>query len=86
MYFRFFATLCLFCGVFLFANLAFAQDTTVVNNIDSLLFYDQQIKSNATEGETQNPMLEPDLSSPLLQLPDPRSFGRNRRVLRCFAS
>ena len=80
MYFRFFATLCLFCGVFLFANLAFAQDTTVVNNIDSLLFYDQQIKSNATEGETQNPMLEPDLSSPLLQLPDPRSLDAVYRL------
>jgi len=73
-------TLFVFGGISTFTNVVLAQDTTVVNNIDSLLFYDQQIKSNATEGETQNPMLEPDLSSPLLQLPDPRSLDAVYRL------
>ncbi|WP_338814264.1 cell surface protein SprA [Bernardetia sp. Wsw4-3y2] len=87
IYFRFLihsiTLLFIFGGISVFyssVNSVFAQDTTVVNNIDSLLFYDQQIKSSTTEGETQNPMLEPDLSSPLLQLPDPRSLDAVYRL------
>ncbi len=69
----------LLCSLFS-THTVFAQDTTTVNNIDSLLFYDQQIKPTTNEGETQNPMLEPDLSSPLLQLPDPRSLDAVYRL------
>ncbi|WP_291725862.1 cell surface protein SprA [Bernardetia sp.] len=67
-------------GCLLITKAAQAQDTTTVNNIDSLLFLDKNVKPYTEEGQTQNPLLEPDLESPLLQLPDPRSLDAVYRL------
>ena len=67
-------------GCLLITKAVQAQDTTTVNNIDSLLFLDKNVKPYTEEGQTQNPLLEPDLESPLLQLPDPRSLDAVYRL------